>query len=351
MLRDGIVRVKVWTRGGRILYSDEPRLRGARYPMGADEISALDAGRVEAEVSDLSRPENRFERGPDRLLEVYLPIEAPGGRRLLFEAYQRLRSVSASGRRLWLGFAPALLGGLLLLQLVNLPLARSLARRLGDEQAQRTQLLQRAVDASDLERRRIAADLHDGVVQDLVGVSYALAAEAERLPEAGPSPARSALLHGASRARGSVRSLRALLVDIYPPSLRRAGLAATRRDATTTLAARGTSVVVDVPDDLRLPADVEALLFRCAQEALRNVGRHAAAAQVVVSVRETGETAVLDVRDDGRGFDPAVLERRREQGHVGLQLARDMVADAGGSLTVESAAGRGTTLRVQVPIR
>ena len=82
-------------------------------------------------------------------------------------------------------------GGLLLLWLVTLPLARSMAR-------QRERLLRRAIDASEQERRRIAADLHDGVVQDLVGVSYSLSAEADRV---GDNGARTALRTGASQAR------------------------------------------------------------------------------------------------------------------------------------------------------
>lgn len=106
-----------------------------------------------------------------------------------------------------------------------------------------------------------------------------------------------------------------------------------------------------MPADLQLPDDVEALLFRCAQEALRNAARHAAAEQVVVEVRATDDTALLEVRDDGRGFDPDVLSRRRKEGHVGLQLARDLVADAGGSLGIETGVGRGTTVRVRVRIR
>jgi two-component system, NarL family, sensor kinase len=172
--------------------------------------------------------------------------------------------VSASGRRLWLAFAPALVGGLLLLQLVNLPLARSMVRRLGDSQRERERLLRRAVDASELERRRIAADLHDGVVQDLVGVSYTLSAEADRL-ENGDRPA-AALRAGAAQARDSGRALRTLLVDIYPPSLHQAGLAATLGDLADTLSARGLATELHADDAPELPPDTEALLFRCAQE-------------------------------------------------------------------------------------
>src|SRR3954453_13548515 len=225
VLRDNIVRVKLWTPDGRVIYSDEPRLIGARYPLGEEESDALAGGRVEAEVSDLSRPENRYERSAGKLLEVYLPLRGPNGRPLLFEAYQRFRWVAASGRRPWLAFAPALFGGLLLLWLINLPLARSLAGRLQEGQREREQLLRRALDASQTERRAIAADLHDGVVQDLVGVSFSLAAQAERV-NGRDAEAKAALQTGAAQTRDTVRALRTLLVEIYPPSLHRAGLAA-----------------------------------------------------------------------------------------------------------------------------
>src|SRR4051812_41467256 len=253
--RDGIVRVKIWSaegRDGRVVYSDEPRLIGQRFAVGTDERAALQHDGVDAEVSDLRQTENRFERTSGKLLEVYMPIAAPDGRPLLFEAYQEFGSVSASGRRLWLRFAPALLGGLLLLQFVNLPLARSLARRLSDNQEEREALLHRALSASHTERRRIARDLHDGVVQDLVGVSYALSAQAQRLNGHARPEVSTALTSGAQRTRDVVRSLRTLLVDIYPPSLHREGLPAALGDLARTSSARGLRTTVDAPDDLQL---------------------------------------------------------------------------------------------------
>ena len=75
----------MWTPDGRIAYSDEPRLIGTRYALGEDEQQALATGDAEAEVADLSKPENRFERDEGSLLEVYLPIRTPGGRQALFE--------------------------------------------------------------------------------------------------------------------------------------------------------------------------------------------------------------------------------------------------------------------------
>src|SRR5215212_1876610 len=247
VLKDPVVRVKIWDSAGRIVYSDEPRLIGSRYRLGADELDYLENGGVEAEVSDLSRPENRFDRFHKKLLEVYLPIRTPSGRPLLFESYQRFSSVAASGRRTWVAFLPALVGGLLVLWLVQLPLARRLARRIRAGQREREALLQRAIDASDVERRRIAGELHDGVVQSLAGVSYSLAAAAERNGNNGAAASRETLERAAAATRESVRELRGLLVEIYPPSLQRSGLAAALGDAAAPLVRRGIEVEIEVP--------------------------------------------------------------------------------------------------------
>jgi signal transduction histidine kinase len=147
-----------------------------------------------------------------------------------------------------------------------------------------------------------------------------------------------------------VRALRTLLVDIYPPSLQRAGLAAALGDLATMATSRGIDTKVDVPnDDVHLGATVEQLLFRCAQEALRNAQKHAGAMHLTIRLREEAETAILEVIDDGKGFDLAVLERRREEGHFGLRALEDLVSDAGGQLQVHSEPGQGTTVRVEVP--
>ena len=142
--------MKIWTRDGLIVYSDEQALVGTRYHLGADEIAAIDEGRIEADVSDLSSPENRFERSAGKLLEVYLPIRTPNGSGCLFEAYFRYDAVSAAGARIWRSFAPISLGALIVLELVQIPIAWSLARRLRQRQREQEGLLRPALDASDL---------------------------------------------------------------------------------------------------------------------------------------------------------------------------------------------------------
>ena len=342
ILEGRIVRVKIWDARGRIVYSDEHRLIGSRYGLGADERSSLAAGHTEAEVSDLTRPENRFERRFDKLLEVYLQIRAPGGQPLLFETYERYSSVAASGRDLWLAFAPAILGTLALLWLVQLPLAWRGARQLRDHQAQRERLLQRAVESSELERRRIARDLHDGAVQDLAGVSYSLTAAAQQAE----SPETASLLRdAASGTRRTIRELRSLLVDIYPPDLHRTGLAPALHDLVAPLAPRGIDAEIDVPQSLVLPPQLETLFYRCAQEALRNVARHSDARHVLVSVTTDDGLARLVVKDDGRGLDGPVAD-----GHVGLKLLADLADEAGGQLKLDSAPAEGTRICVEAPL-
>jgi signal transduction histidine kinase len=300
VLRDPVVRIKIWNASGRILYSDEHRLIGTSYNLGSDERRALMIGGVDAEVSDLPRPENRFERSQHKLLEVYLGITDPSGRKLLFEDYLRYSSVAASGRRLWRSFAPALIVTLALLELAQIPLAWSMARRLRRGQAAREALLRRSIEASEVERRRIARDLHDGAVQNLAGVSYSLSAAADAIAR-GDASAVKTVRSAASDTRQSIRELRTLLVDIYPPNLSRAGLAAALSDLVASLPAGGLEIQLEVQSDLRLPAHAEPLLYRAAQEALRNVVAHAEARHVRVAAGRRDGKAFLSVADDGRG--------------------------------------------------
>lgn len=349
VLRDPVVRVKLWRPDGGIVYSDEPRLVGRRFPLRGEERTALRDGVVEAEASDLTRPENRFERGRSRLLEVYLPLRTAGGRSLLYEEYLRFAAVAESGRRQWLALSPALIGALIVLELAQIPLAWSLAARLRRRQEEREALLQGAIESSDRERRRIARGLHDGVVQDLAGVSYTLDAAGDGLGRGDAAAARDAVREAAGATRGSIRSLRALLVDLHPPSLAREGLAAAVGDLAAALGARG---VVEV--DVRIPAETgldpatETLLFQAAREGLRNVAKHAGATSVAVSLARENGHATLAVADDGRGFDPGAPAAAGGE-HLGLGLLADLAGEAGGRLEVDSRPGRGTRVAIEVP--
>ncbi len=344
VLRGSLVRVKIWREDGTIVYSDEPRLIGERFELGDDEQAIFTTGSGGAEVSDLSEPENRFEP-ESKLLEVYLPIETPSGTPLLFEAYFRYSGVTDVGRHLWAQFAPVTIGSLIVLQLVQIPLAWSMARRLQSSQRERERLLRHALDASDAERRRIASDLHDGVVQELTGVSLALAAQGRS-----ESLSRGQVLDASASIRSSIKSLRSLLVEIYPPNLEREGLPSALGDLISGLGARGIETQLEAAAEAsKVDPDTAALVYRAAQEALRNVVTHAAATKVRV-VLEVDESLVrLVVDDDGRGFSTDRLDQRVAAGHVGLRSLADLVVDLGGDLAVRSAPGEGTRVEVSIP--
>ena len=345
VLSDEIVRVKLWDEDGRIVYSDEPRLIGQKFELGEDERDTLRTGSPDAELSDVSEPENQYERSFGELLEAYSQIRAPNGEPLLFETYTRYSDVTSSGRDLWLAFLPALIISLLLLELIQLPLASSLAKRVRAAHRDRVRLLERAVDASDRERRRIAGDLHDGAVQDLTGVALALEVGARRVDGDDPDSAKE-LRTGAARTRASVRSLRSLLVEIYPPSLQRAGLAAALEDMLAPLEARGIATSLDFDPTAELDVEREALCFRVAQEAVRNALKHSGADRVDVSLQRSEEGVRLTIADDGRGFDPAA---GGEEGHIGTDLLRDLAAEAKGTIAIDSAPGRGTVVALSLP--
>ena len=347
VLDQNLVRVKLWRADGRIVYSDETRLIGSSYALGADEQAAFRTGAAAADVSDLTRPENRFEKPFGKLLEVYQPVRTPGGAQLLFEVYYRYDTVLAGGQRAWDGFAPIMLGALIGLEALQIPLAWSMARRLQSGQERQQRLLRRAIEASDSERRRIASDLHDGVVQDLASVSFSLAAIENDVHGA----SRATLQDAAAGTRRSIRALRSLLVEIYPPSLRDAGLAAALSDLTAPLAARGVDASVELAADLQMPDDVEALLYRATQEALRNVMAHSGAHHVDIRLSRPDHRAVLDIADDGVGFDPPAAAERRAGGHVGLRVLADLAADAGGRFEVKTRPEGGTRVHLEVPTR
>ena len=345
VLQGSLKRVKIWREDGTIVYSDEPRLIGEQFELGADEREVLENGGTDAEVSDLSKPENRFET-ESKLLEVYSRAETASGTPLLFEAYFRYSGVTDVGRQLWSQFAPITLGALILLELVQIPLAWSMARRLHASQQDQERLLRAALDASDTERRRIASDLHDGVVQELAGVSLALAAQGKK-----DSVDPQQVVQASADIRSSIKSLRSLLVEIYPANLEEEGLQSAVGDLLNVLAARGisTRLVADLQVN-RIDLEASTLAYRVAQEALRNVVSHAAATEVRATIDVQDDSLILIIDDNGKGFSTDMLDERTADGHVGLRSLAGLAADLHGSLQVRSSPGTGTRVQVTIPI-
>jgi len=186
------------------------------------------------------------------------------------------------------------------------------------------------------------------VVQDLAGVAFSLGAAGRRT--GGEGDEDGAYREAADQVRDAVRRLRSLLVEIYPPNLHEEGLEAALSDLMAKLEPRQieTSLTIAMPLELLGP-DATALLYRAAQEALRNVAAHAEATRADVSLAERGGRAVLEVRDDGRGVDADLTSEG--DGHFGLRALAGLAATMGATLALDSTPGGGTTLCLEVPIR
>jgi two-component system, NarL family, sensor kinase len=348
-----IKRVKIWSADGTVLYSDVRELIGQKYPLGDEERELLEKGSgAEAEISDLTKPENKFERQYGKLLEAHTPIRTPDGTRVLFEIYQQFSSIQSRAANLLRELAIPLLAGLVVLLLSQVPLAWSMARRLQRGHRDREALLANAIEASAQERRRIASDLHDGVVQDVAGVAFGLAPLAEDADRRGDERSAGALRASMSTLRQGVRDLRTLLVEIHPPSLESAGIEAALSDLLSPLQAEGIATELHVDDRATAGSNGDALVYRVAREALRNTQKYAEADTVRIEVtRPEPDLTRLVVADDGKGFSTEDRARRAEEGHVGLTLLESLVRQSNGTLSVTSHPGAGTTVELEVPVR
>ncbi|MGI5442447.1 GAF domain-containing protein [Streptomyces shenzhenensis] len=197
------------------------------------------------------------------------------------------------------------------------------------------------------ERSRLAHELHDAVSQKLFSLRLTAQAAA-RLVDRDPSRAKGELQQVAALAAEAADELRAAVVELRPAALDEDGLLATLRTQIQVLDRAHTARVTFASTGFRaLPAAQEEALLRVAQEALHNALRHSGAGHVDVTVNRRGGGAVLRVTDDGGGFDPHSVHRAGR--HLGLVSMRDRANGVGGTLTVESAPGKGTTIEMEVP--
>ncbi len=341
----GAKHVKVWSRASQVLWADEPQLIGRTFELEPDEKALFDGQGILANISDLSKTENQFEiaAGEKSLLQVYFGSKTDSGVPVLVETYYPTSLVDARAADQRRSFLPLLLGGLGLLTVAQVPLLRAFNQRLKRLQREREELLQRVIATGDTERRRIAAEVHDGAVQELIGITFSLSAVAD---EAGP-PLKERLTGLAGATRHTVRSLRSLLNSIYPVQVPEAGWAAGLDDITDALRQRGVTVTVGVPTTRLSPAN-ELLLLRVGREALRNIDAHARASHVSITMDVSRTTTTLSITDNGVGFDNEMAVSQRQVGHLGLQLLRDLAEEMGAELIVDSTPGSGTTVQLRL---
>ena len=205
--------------------------------------------------------------------------------------------------------------------------------------------LRRAVTAQEAERKRIARELHDETGQALTSILLGLKPLEEAIEG---EEARAALDSLRSLVGATLERVRSLALELRPAVLDDFGLVpALERLAATFCEHTGTRVELVADVGGRLPPDVETALYRIIQEALTNVGKHAHAEHVSVTLTRSSSGVVAVVEDDGRGFDPGAVGADR----LGLVGMRERLALVGGELRVESVVGSGTTLVAEVPIR
>ncbi len=221
--------------------------------------------------------------------------------------------------------------------------AARLNRQLLTRAAEHEGLLERFVAFQEQERRRIAAEVHDGVTQAVVSLSFHLAAAAEAIEEDPPFAAEQ-VATARHLAELAVAEARAAVAGLRPPMLDDLGLADALQSLASTSAADGTEVTCDLSLEVPVPDHVAVATYRIAQEALQNAAKHARASAVLLQVTASPGEVGVRVRDDGVGI------AGEPNPGFGLDGIRERAELLGGALTVASHPGRGTDILVHLPL-
>jgi two-component system, NarL family, sensor kinase len=336
LLGGDTVRVKLWSPDGVILWSDEPRLIGRRFPLSNHGTRAFE-GETSSHVSSLGSPEHEFEAGYDRLLEFYVPLVIDDEVAYVFEVYQEVESltatVSRARRTVWLSISVGL--GTLGVFMVGVTAAVTASAERRRRQAEN--LLDRLAAVRDEERAALAVAMHDDMGQPLYRLLYGLEslhasvgdnvsrAEIERLRDV-VGVVDATMRNELRRLQDSVLTgeLHEALSDLAepPPAHPRVEVAVKATDRPSQRAAQA--------------------LYRATREAVANARRHAAAETISVSLTRVGDRLVSVVVDDGHGTaGPPGL---------GTALVARMLADVSGHIETRARPGIGTTVTLSVPI-
>src|SRR5713101_6128069 len=196
------------------------------------------------------------------------------------------------------------------------------------------------------ERQRLARELHDSVSQTLYGIGLGAYTAREAL-ESDPEQAMASIDYVLTLAEAGLAEMRALIFELRPDSLEIEGLVAALSKQVAVLRARyKLTVEADLGEEPNLSLEMKHALYRIAQEAFHNIVKNARASTVVLRLTEQANEIILEVRDNGRGFDPEGLF----PGHLGLRSMHERVTKMGGTLSIESVAGQGTCVGARMPI-
>ncbi|TMK29135.1 MAG: PAS domain S-box protein [Actinobacteria bacterium] len=223
-------------------------------------------------------------------------------------------------------------------------------RQLQRLQLEQEKLLERTVQATEQERKRVAAELHDGPVQHLTALDVMLERARRTLDQPSVASQREAIEKVQGRIREEVSDLRKMMSELRPPALDNLGLVAALQEQLAALGREaGLESSIDSTLDTRLQPAQEIVLYRVAQEALTNTVKHAGADRVWILLKPMDGHVVLEVGDDGAGFDPSEAAASVSSGHFGLLGMRERIEMAGGKWDLVSGAGSGTVVRAWLP--
>ena len=367
-----VVSFRIWSTDGHVLYSPLPELIGRQFDMSGERGLAA-GGAVTGSISDLSDSENAYERQHwSHLIEIYLPVRASGSSRIIAvaELYQlpdELEAEVNTDRLIAWGLVAGatVLAYLALVRVVRQGSA-TIVRQEGELRQQVRELstlldqnatlhgrirkaAARSTALTELERRRIGSDLHDGPSQTLAFAMLRLDAVEGRLEAVGqPDDADLGAVRGALQE--ALTDMRTIAAGLRTPELERATPAEiVRRAAADHERRAGVPVTVDVTG---IPADAplatKIALYRILSEALSNAARHGGGAAVEVSVTDANDGYLaVEVSDRGPGFETGT---KPAQGHLGLAGMRERTELLGGRFELESSPGTGTRVRAFLPL-
>jgi signal transduction histidine kinase len=369
-----IIALNIWRPDGRVLFSSSPGVEGQTLPVSEGLAAAL-AGNIFSEVSERSPAEQARHRQPlSRVIEMYSPIHADRMGRVIAvaEFYQAPDEVDREAgtvqRRSWLVLAGIMFAMYLLLSLVVGRGSRMISqqrRDLSDKVDQLTALnhqntllhervrraAARTTELNEQFLQGISSDIHDGAAQDLGFALMRLRGMGEACSgEAAPA---GCVLENALSVRTAVESalaeLRAIAANLKLPDLEHltlgeiaARVVRSHEQKTDTKV----TLVKEMPD-VSAPVRVKITLYRLLQESLANTFHHAQAEHCRVDIRGDAQSLTVEVTDDGHGFD---LQAALRKGRLGLAGMRERVEIIGGTFELESTPGRGTRIRVTLPM-
>lgn len=370
-----IVSLKVWRKDGLVLFSSDPDTMGRTFAVGPGLTQAL-AGNIFSEISERSNAEQARHGQPlPRLIETYTPIHARHTGEVIAAAefYERPdevdREAGAAQRRSWLLVAGIMLTMYLLLFIVVRRGSRTITEQQRDLattvsqlialNAQNTQLQERVIRAAERATalnenllQRISADIHDGPGQDL-GFALMQLKNLGDTSAATDNPLQVEWVKSLEPARLAVQSalvdLRAISADLELPDIAQVTLgdiaARVVRDFQIKTGA-SVSLTASIPD-VASSFRVKVTLYRVLQESLANALRHARCTQCRVVLATDQDCLTVEISDQGPGFDATTALAK---GRLGLHGMRQRVEVLGGSFSLHSAPGSGTTIRVNLPL-